>query len=73
MPDEKPNEDEDQVEPAESVPASVPNPGGPESSAAPGTHAAAAVGAEEGETASPGAWTAIAAPGAPDGEVDTRS
>lgn len=71
MPDEKPSDDE--VKPVESVPAPVPNPGGPRSSAAPGTHAAAAVGAEEGETASPGGWTAIAAPGAPDGEVDTRS
>ena len=71
--DEKASDDEVAIEPAESVPAAVPNPGGPDSSAAPGTHAAAAVGAEEGKTASPGGWTAIAVPGSPDGEVDTRS
>jgi hypothetical protein len=28
---------------------------------------------DEGSDASPGAWTAAAAPGKPDGEVDTRS
>jgi len=54
-------------------PTPVPSPGGPRSSAAPGTAAAAAAGVDEGADASPGGWTAIAVPGSPDGEVDTRA
>jgi hypothetical protein len=65
--------------------APVPAPGHPDSSAGPGVRAAQGASPEDGVHAgekdegsdasvtSPGAWTAIAAPGKPDGEVDTRS
>ena len=64
--------------------APVPAPGDPEGSAAPGVRTAQGASPEDGVHAgekaegsdssvtSPGAWTAIAAPGKPDGEVDTR-
>ncbi len=63
----------------------VPAPGHADSSAGPGVRKAQGASPEDGITAgdkapgsdasvsSPGAWTALAAPGAPDGEVDTRS
>ena len=59
-------------------------PGADDSSAGPGVRAAQGPSPEDGIHAgekaegsdagvtSPGAWTAIAAPGKPDGEVDTR-
>jgi hypothetical protein len=62
----------------------VPAPGHAESSAGPGVRAAQGASPEDGIVAadksegsdasvsSPGSWTAIAAPGKPDGEVDTR-
>ena len=62
----------------------VPAPGHRDSSAAPGVRTAQGASPEDGivqddkspgsdaSVTSPGAWTAIAAPGAPDGEVDTR-
>ena len=62
----------------------VPAPGHPDSSAGPGVRAAQGASPEDGihagdkdagsdaSVSSPGAWTAIAAPGHPDGEVDTR-
>jgi hypothetical protein len=65
--------------------APVPAPGHPDSSAGPGVLAAQGASPEDGVHAgekdegsdasvtSPGAWTAVAAPGKPDGEVDTRS
>lgn len=64
---------------------SVPSPGHADSSAGPGVRAAQGASPEDGIAAadksegsdasvtSPGAWTALAAPGKPDGEVDTRS
>ena len=72
--------DANPVQPAQDVGAPVapvPAPGHPDSSAGPGVRTAQAAGPAEGEGAevdadSPGAWTAIAAPGKPDGEVDTR-
>lgn len=65
--------------------AAVPAPGHADSSAGPGVRTAQAASPEDGVHAgekdedsdasisSPGAWTALAAPGQPDGEVDTRS
>ena len=62
----------------------VPAPGHPESSAGPGVRVAQGASPEDGvhagdkapdsdaSVSSPGAWTALAAPGKPDGEVDTR-
>jgi hypothetical protein len=62
----------------------VPTPGHPDSSAGPGVRAAQGASPEDGISAadksegsdasvsSPGSWTALAAPGKPDGEVDTR-
>lgn len=58
--------------------APVPAPGHVDSSAGPGVRTAQAADRDEvedgGDVAadSPGAWTALAAPGKPDGEVDTR-
>jgi hypothetical protein len=64
--------------------APVPAPGHPDSSAGPGVRAAQGASPEDGvhagdkeegsdaSVSSPGAWTAVAAPGKPDGEVDTR-
>ena len=64
--------------------APVPAPGHEDSSAGTGVRTAQAAspedgihGADQGEgsdasISSPGAWTALAAPGKPDGEVDTR-
>ncbi len=63
----------------------VPAPGHPDSSAGPGVRAAQGASPEDGihaadkapgsdaSISSPGAWTALAKPGAPDGQVDTRS
>ena len=63
----------------------VPAPGSPDSSAGPGVRAAQGASPEDGihagdkapgsdaSISSPGAWTALARPGSPDGEVDTRS
>ena len=63
---------------------SVPAPGHPDSSAGPGVRTAQGASPEDGvhagekspgsdaSVSSPGAWTALAAPGHPDGEVDTR-
>jgi hypothetical protein len=63
----------------------VPAPGHPDSSAGPGVRVAQAASPEDGisqgdkapgsdaSVTSSGAWTALAKPGAPDGEVDTRS
>lgn len=63
----------------------VPAPGHADSSAGPGVRKAQGASPEDGihagdkapdsdaSVSSPGAWTALAAPGAPDGEVDTRS
>lgn len=65
--------------------APVPAPGHEDSSAGPGVRTAQAASPEDGvhagekdegsdsSVSSPGAWTAVAAPGKPDGEVDTRS
>ena len=58
--------------------APVPAPGSHDSSAAAGVLAAqgdapAEGAAEREEGSSPGAWTAVAARGKPDGEVDTRT
>ena len=65
--------------------AAVPAPGHADSSAGPGVRTAQGASPEDGVVAgekgedsdasvsSPGAWTAIAAPGKPDGEVDTRT
>jgi hypothetical protein len=62
----------------------VPAPGAEDSSAGPGVRAARGASPEDGVHAgeksedsdaavsSPGAWTSVAAPGKPDGEVDTR-
>ena len=62
----------------------VPAPGHADSSAGPGARTAQGASPEDGVHAgeksegsdasisSPGSWTAIAAPGKPDGEVDTR-
>ena len=62
----------------------VPAPGHSGSSAGPGVRVAQGASPEDGihagdkaegsdaSVSSPGAWTAIAAPGKPDGEVDTR-
>jgi hypothetical protein len=62
----------------------VPAPGHPDSSAGAGVRTAQAASPDDGIVAddkepgsdasvtSPGSWTAIAAPGKPDGEVDTR-
>lgn len=64
--------------------APVPAPGHADSSAGPGVRTAQAASPEDGihagekspdsdaSVSSPGAWTALAAPGKPDGEVDTR-
>lgn len=64
--------------------APVPAPGSADSSAGPGVRAAQGASPEDGvhagekeagsdaSVSSPGAWTAVAAPGKPDGEVDTR-
>lgn len=64
--------------------APVPAPGHADSSAGPGVRVAQGASPEDGvhagekeegsdaSVSSPGAWTAIAAPGKPDGEVDTR-
>ena len=63
----------------------VPAPGHADSSAGPGVRAAQGASPEDGishadkapgsdaSVTSSGAWTALAKPGAPDGEVDTRS
>jgi hypothetical protein len=63
----------------------VPAPGSPPGVTSPGVRAAQGASPEDGVHAgdkaedsdaavtSPGAWTAVAAPGKPDGEVDTRS
>ena len=63
----------------------VPAPGHRDSSAGPGVRTAQGASPEDGihqgdkapgsdaSVTSPGAWTAIAAPGHPDGEVDTRA
>jgi hypothetical protein len=65
--------------------APVPAPGSVDSSAGAGVRTAQGASAEDGihpgnksegsdaSVSSPGAWTALAAPGKPDGEVDTRS
>ena len=65
--------------------APVPAPGHADSSAGPGVRTAQGASPEDGVHAgdkapgsdsavsSPGAWTAIAAPGKPDGETDTRA
>ena len=65
--------------------APVPAPGHPDSSAGPGVRTAQGASPEDGvhagdkdagsdaSVSSPGAWTALAAPGKPDGEVDTRA
>lgn len=65
--------------------AAVPAPGSADSSAGSGVRTAQGASPEEStsagdeaegsdaESTSAGAWTAIAAPGKPDGEVDTRS
>ena len=62
----------------------VPSPGHADSSAGPGVRAAQGDSPEDGihageksegsdaSVTSPGSWTALAAPGKPDGEVDTR-
>ena len=62
----------------------VPSPGSSNSSAGPGVRTAQGASPKDGihagdkapgsdaSVTSPGAWTARAAPGAPDGEVDTR-
>lgn len=78
----------DQPEPVQPGPdarATVPAPGHADSSAGPGVRTAQGAGPQDGvpagETApesdssvsSPGAWTAVAAPGKPDGENDTRA
>jgi hypothetical protein len=64
--------------------SAVPAPGHRDSSAGPGVRAAQGASPEDGvhagdkepgsdaSVSSPGAWTALAAPGHPDGEVDTR-
>ena len=64
--------------------APVPAPGHEDSSAGPGVRTAQGASPEDGihagdkdegsdaSVSSPGSWTAIAAPGKPDGEVDTR-
>lgn len=64
--------------------APVPAPGDPGSSAGAGVRAAQGPSPQDGipagekapdsdaSVSSPGAWTAVAAPGKPDGEVDTR-
>jgi hypothetical protein len=64
--------------------AAVPAPGHEDSSAGPGVRTAQGASPEDGvhagdksegsdaSVSSPGAWTALAAPGTPDGEVDTR-
>lgn len=71
--------------PVEPVPAPVPAPGHADSSAGAGVRRAQGASPENGVHASgkdegsdssvtsSAAWTAIAAPGKPDGEVDTRS
>ena len=63
----------------------VPAPGSPDSSAGAGVRVAQGASPEDGidagdkasgsdaSVSSPGAWTALAVPGKPDGEVDTRS
>ena len=63
----------------------VPAPGHSDSSAGPGVRTAQGASPQDGivqddkepgsdaSVTSPGAWTALAAPGAPDGEVDTRA
>ena len=65
--------------------AAVPAPGHADSSAGPGVRTAQGASPEDGihagdkaegsdaSVSSPGAWTALAAPGKPDGEVDTRA
>ena len=65
--------------------APVPAPGHADSSAGPGVRTAQGASPEDGvhagekaegsdsSVSSPGAWTALAAPGKPDGEVDTRA
>ena len=62
----------------------VPAPGHPDSSAGPGVRTAQGASPEDGihaadksegsdaSVSSPGAWTALAPPGQPDGQVDTR-
>lgn len=64
--------------------AAVPAPGHEDSSAGPGVRTAQGASPQDGvhageksegsdaSVSSPGAWTALAAPGKPDGEVDTR-
>ena len=65
--------------------SAVPAPGSSDSSAGPGVRTAQGASPEDGivqgdkapgsdaSVTSAGAWTALAAPGRPDGEVDTRS
>ena len=65
--------------------AAVPAPGHADSSAGAGVRTAQGASPEDGvhagekaegsdaSVSSPGAWTAVAAPGKPDGEVDTRA
>ena len=80
--------DANPVQPAqdpEAPVAAVPAPGHHDSSAGPGVRTAQGASPEDGIAAgdkepgsdasvsSPGAWTALAAPGKPDGEVDTRA
>ena len=67
------------------APVPVPAPGHADSSAGPGVRTAQGASPDDGihagdksegsdsSVTSPGAWTALAAPGKPDGEVDTRS
>lgn len=75
----------DPVQPAQDgAVAPVPAPGHDDSSAGPGVRTAQGASPEDGihagdkdegsdsSVSSPGAWTALAAPGKPDGEVDTR-
>jgi hypothetical protein len=76
----------DPVQPAQDAAvAPVPAPGHADSSAGPGVRTGQGASPEDGvhagdkaegsdsSVSSPGAWTALAAPGKPDGEVDTRA
>ncbi len=80
-----PSDQPDPVQPAQDeAVAPVPAPGHDDSSAGPGVRTAQGASPEDGvhagdkaegsdsSVSSPGAWTALAAPGKPDGEVDTR-
>lgn len=78
---------EDRATPTPPSEPPVPAPGHADSSAGPGVRTAQGARPEDGShdddadgmveggdsaAGSPGAWTALAAPGKPDGEVDTR-